>query len=119
MEKFEKTIKYTKLFNLYSPLLSNAQQEILNDYYFLDLSISEISENRGISRAAVEDALSKGNKKLDDFESKLHNLEKHERIREKVEELQSIVDDKDEIRVMKELMEEIDNGIWEPNWKVI
>ena len=31
----------------------------------------------------------------------------------------SYVDDEDEIRVMKELMEEIDNGIWELNWETI
>ena len=68
MEKIEKTIRYTKLFNLYSGLLSDAQKDILYDYFFLDLSISEISENKGISRAAVEDALSKGTKKLDSFE---------------------------------------------------
>ena len=111
MEKFEKTIKYTKLFNLYGALLSSAQQEILKDYFFADLSISEISENRGISRAAVEDALSKGSKKLDQYEEQVKALEKLARIRVKAQELQSIVDDEDEIRVANELMEEIDNGI--------
>ena len=111
MEKFEKTIKYTKLFNLYGSLLSNAQQEILKDYYFADLSISEISENRGISRAAVEDALSKGSKKLDQYEEQVKALEKLAIIRDKAQELQSIVDDDDEIRLANELLEEIDNGI--------
>ena len=111
MEKFEKTIKYTKLFNLYGSLLSNAQQEILKDYYFADLSISEISENRGISRAAVEDALSKGSKKLDQYEEQVKALEKLARIRDKAQELQSIVDDDDEIKLANELLKEIDNGI--------
>ena len=119
MEKIEKTIRYTKLFNLYGALLSSAQKEILSDYFFLDLSISEISENRGISRAAVEDALSKGMKKLDSFEEAVKALDRDEKIRAKVEELSRIVDDEDEIRLVKELMEELDNGIWESDRKII
>ena len=119
MEKIEKTIRYTKLFNLYNGLLSSAQKEILSDYFFLDLSISEISENRSISRAAVEDALTKGMKKLESIEETLKCLNKNEKIRAKVEELSQIVDDAEEIRLVKELMEELDNGIWESNWKTI
>lgn len=111
MEKIEKTIRYTKLFNLYGGLLSSAQKEILSDYFFLDLSISEISENRGISRAAVEDALSKGMKKLESFEESVKGLERNEKIRAKAEELSRIVDDEEEIKLVKELMEELDNGI--------
>ncbi len=111
MEKIEKTIRYTKLFNLYSGLLSSAQKEILSDYFFLDLSISEISENRNVSRAAVEDALTKGMKKLESIEETLKCLNKNEKIRAKVEELSQIVDDSEEKRLVKELMEELDNGI--------
>ena len=111
MEKIEKTIRYTKLFNLYSGLLSSAQKEILSDYFFLDLSISEISENRNVSRAAVEDALTKGMKKLESIEETLKCLNKNEKIRAKVEELSQIVDDAEEIKLVKELMEELDNGI--------
>lgn len=119
MEKIEKTIRYTKLFNLYSGLLSSAQKEILSDYFFLDLSISEISENRNVSRAAVEDALTKGMKKLESIEETLKCLNKNEKIRAKVEELSQIVDDAEEIKLVKELMEELDNGIWESDWKII
>ena len=119
MEKIEKTIRYTKLFNLYNGLLSSAQKEILSDYFFLDLSISEISENRSVSRAAVEDALTKGMKKLESIEETLKCLNKNEKIRAKVEELSQIVDDSEEKRLVKELMEELDNGIWESNWKTI
>ena len=111
MEKIEKTIRYTKLFNLYGNLLSDAQKSVLNDYFFADLSISEISENREISRAAVEDALSKGTKKLDNFESEVHFLEKIEKIRAKAEELGQIVDDEEEIQLAKELLETLEYGI--------
>ena len=119
MEKIEKTIRYTKLFNLYGSLLSDAQKEILSDYFFADLSISEISENRDISRAAVEDALSKGTKKLDYYEENLKSLAKQEKLRAKLEELERICDDKEEIDMVKKILEELDNGIWKSNWKTI
>jgi len=111
MEKIEKTIRYTKLFNLYSGLLSDAQKDILYDYFFLDLSISEISENKGISRAAVEDALSKGTKKLDNYESIVKSLEKSENLRSKVEELARFATNEEEKKIINEIMEELENGI--------
>lgn len=107
MEKIEKTIKYTNLFNLYYPLLSKAQQEIFKDYFFLDLSISEISENRKISRAAVEDALSKATKKLDQTEEELKMYEKEMNIRSKVAELQEIIEDTEQLRILDEILGEL------------
>ena len=80
MEKISKTIRFNKLFNLYGKLLSSTQQEILESYFCFDLSISEIASERNISRAAVEDALSKGSKKLEEYESTLHLLENNEEI---------------------------------------
>ena len=108
MEKIEKTLRYTKLFNLYGALLSSAQQEILKDYFFADLSISEISENRNISRAAVEDALSKGMNKLDSIEESLKMCEKNTRIAEKAVELRGMIKDADQLRILDEIMGELD-----------
>ena len=80
MEKFERTIRYINLFTIYKDLLTYTQQEIVGDYLLADLSITEIAEERKVSRSAVEDAISKACKKLDDFEDKLHLLEKKENI---------------------------------------
>ena len=108
MEKIEKTLKYTKLFNLYGKLLSSAQQEILSDYFFADLSISEISENRNVSRAAVEDALSKGTARLDSIEDSLGLSEKTMRIAEKTQELREMIKDNEQLRILDEIMGELD-----------
>lgn len=80
MEKFEKTIRYIWLYNIYSDLLTHTQQEIAGDYFLADLSLSEIAVDRNISRSAVEDAIKKTCAKLDEFESKLHLLEKKEKL---------------------------------------
>ena len=89
MEKIEKTLHYTKLFSIYKSQLSSTQQEIINDYYFLDLSLSEIAENRGISRAGVDDALSKGTKRLDELENEMHLLDKQGKIKSQLEAMKA------------------------------
>jgi len=76
MDDLAKTIRYNDLFALYQELLTKTQKDILSDYLAYDLSLGEIAINRHVSRSAVEDALRKGLKKLDDFESRLHLLDK-------------------------------------------
>lgn len=71
MEQIDKRLYYAELLHLYGELLSVAQLEILRDHLECDLSISEIAENRGTTRSAVEDAIKKGIAKLEDFEDKL------------------------------------------------
>ncbi len=74
--KIEENVRLCRLFDLYSPLLSQSQQDIMNDYLLFNLTNSEIAENRAVSRQAVKDAISKGSKKLEEFETKLGFLQK-------------------------------------------
>ena len=82
MTDLDKVLRYSELLNLYQNLLSETQREILDDYYSYNLSFSEIAENRHITRSAVEDAVKKGKKKLDEYENKLGSLKALEKIRE-------------------------------------
>ncbi len=111
MEKIDKAIRYTKLYNIYKSQLSKVQQEIIEDYYFIDLSITEIAENRGISRSAVEDALSKGCNKLDDLEKELMILEKSENAKEKLESLKAKSLNMKEVEEIENIEKEFDYGI--------
>ena len=74
MPKLDETIRYSELLKINQSLLSETQRDVLEDYYSYNLSISEIAENRNISRAAVEDAIKKGKRKLNEYESKLGSL---------------------------------------------
>lgn len=115
MDKLEKALRYTALYTIYKSQLSSSQQEILNDYFFLDLSISEIAENRKISRAAVEDALSKGMSKLDELEKNLKILERNKRIIEKLEKIKGRSLNVSEVLEIEEIEKELDYGIWSTN----
>lgn len=107
MANFDETIRYVDLLSLYGNLLSKTQKEILEDYYSYNLSISEIAENRKISRAAVEDAIKKGKCKLEDTENKLGSLKVLATIREVI----SNTDDPQLISQLTEMERMMKHGI--------
>ena len=80
MEELEKSIRVNRLIDFYGELLTSHQQEILSLYYYMDLSLSEISEQLDISRNGVYDALKKGVKLLEKYEDKLHLVAKEEEL---------------------------------------
>ena len=104
MELLEKRLYYIDLLHLYGELLSSAQKDILTDYLEFDLSISEIANNRNVSRAAVEDALKKGTKKLDELETKMGLLRKNSTIREQVTFLKEKLGDCEELDKIEEVI---------------
>jgi len=85
--KIEENVRLCRLFDLYNPLLSEAQQDILNDYLLFNLTNSEIAENRGVSRQAVKDAITKATKKLEDLEKRLGFLAKVDIMEEEIDKL--------------------------------
>ena len=85
MDEVNRIVRYNSLLLIYQELLSKTQKEILTDYFAFNLSISEIAINRSVSRAAVEDAIKKGQAKLDEFENALKVYEKNEKIKEVLE----------------------------------
>lgn len=106
MEELEKSIYINELFDLYGKLLTESQQEIINLYYRLDLSLSEIADQQNISRNGVYDALKKGIDKMFDYESKLHILEKKRQVDKDLVKLKGILSKSDYELVEKVFKEE-------------
>ena len=67
-----KDLRYLQLWDAYGPLLTEVQREICEKYYLYDLSLSEIAEEKGITKQAVSDALKTSRELLDSYEEKLH-----------------------------------------------
>ena len=67
------------LYDFYGELLTEGQREILSMYYFEDLSLSEISETRGATRAAAHDLIKRSESKLHGYEEKLHLIERFQK----------------------------------------
>jgi len=76
MNIIEKKNKYNQLFDYYGCLLTPKQQEYFVNYYFEDLSLSEIANIYNVSRNAVHDQLNKIYNLLDYYEEKLQLVSK-------------------------------------------
>ena len=72
----DKKVEISMLIQIYGTLLTEKQLDILDNYYNMDLSLSEIAENNEITRQAVRDIIKKGEKKLFEFEEKLQIMRK-------------------------------------------
>ena len=104
MEALEKRLYYIELLHLYGELLSETQKDILEDYLECDLSLSEIADNRGISRSAVDDAIHKGMRKLDVFEEALKLNSKKIKILENIQVLKEKFGNYKEIEEIEEVL---------------
>ena len=107
MSEIDSVLRYSELLTIYQNLLSKTQKEILEDYYFYNLSFSEIAENRNISRSAVEDAVKKGKKKLDYFENELCSL----KTLQIIHDTHSLTDDERVLDKLNEAERTIKHGI--------
>ena len=102
MDKIKKTIRYNSLLHIYGSLLSRTQYAFADDYFSYDLSLSEIAEAHGVSRAAVEDAIKKALKKLDEYEKELKVLEKNNQILSLLEKVKD-AEGEEKIKLLEEI----------------
>jgi len=88
------------LYDFYGELLSDIQREYFEEYYFDNLSLSEISENDGKSRNAIHKCIKSCCNKLYEFEDKLKLYEK----RMKLENIVDKIEDKELREILEELI---------------
>ena len=67
-----KDIKFLRLWDVYSPLLTPTQREMTDMFFNLDLTVSEIAEQKGISRQGASECLASARRQLEEYEQKLH-----------------------------------------------
>ncbi|MEE0946087.1 MAG: DNA-binding protein [Acutalibacteraceae bacterium] len=67
-----KDLSLADLLDVYGDLLSERQKRIAGDYFYDDLSLSEISENEGISRQGAHEIIKRSEQLLNFYEEKLH-----------------------------------------------
>lgn len=76
----EEVVYYNELYDLYGELLTDKQREYFEDYYFRNLSYSEIGDSNGVSRNAAFKQVHIVTKKLDEYEEKLQLKKKRDSI---------------------------------------
>ena len=78
----EDLLYYSDLYDLYKGLLTDKQKQYFEDYYFNNLSFSEISENYNVSRNAIYNQVRITKELLEKYEDVLKLKSKYERIEE-------------------------------------
>ena len=94
----EDIIFYNELYDLYGELLTDKQRKYFEDYYFNNLSFSEMADAYDVSRNAAFKQIHIVTDKLEEYENILHLREKKiqitkilenapKEIKEKIEEI--------------------------------
>ncbi len=76
----KKEVHLTILYDYYESLLKEDDKSYFKDYYFSNLSLSEIAENNNVSRNAVHKRIKKVEDLLNDYEERLSLYRKEKEI---------------------------------------
>lgn len=111
----EQKVAQAYLYDFYGELLNRRQRKIYEDFVFNDLSLGEIAEEEGISRQGVHDMVKRCTKALEDYEAKLHLVEKFLHTRERVQQIHSLAREfrKTHDETALDRMEQLSNAILE------
>lgn len=86
----EKKVMQTFLYDFYGELLTEHQRNIYEDFVLNDLSLSEIAQEAGISRQGVHDLVRRCDRILEEYEAKLHLLERFLNIKDKIAQIHTL-----------------------------
>ncbi len=92
-------VYYTELYDYYKSLLTDTQRKYFEDYYFSNLSFSEISLKYNVSRNAVYRQVKITKELLDNYENNLN-------IRSKISKIESILDNSSLSKKIREIIED-------------
>ncbi|MDO4395515.1 MAG: YlxM family DNA-binding protein [Clostridia bacterium] len=105
----DKIMEASLLYDFYGQLLTERKQQVMELYHEENLSLAEIAQEFGISRAAVHESLKSAEKSLAEYEEKLGLVKKFVKSQNAIEKIDSVIDklieehgDKDE-ELAKEL----------------
>lgn len=105
MERF---VEQTLLYDFYGELLTEHQRAIYEDVVLNDYTYTEVADEYHISRQGVHDLVKRCNKILEEYEAKLHLVEKFLSIKEKVEQIHVLAQGHQDIeKISNEILEEL------------
>ena len=92
----DRVVYLNLLYDLYKELFTEKQQMYFEEYYFENLSLSEIAENNNVSRNAVHNQIKIMEERLIELEDKL-------KLNEKKEKIINLLDNKVDKKVLEEI----------------
>lgn len=86
-----KNLSFTMLLDVYGALLTEKQRDTLDFYYNEDLSLSEISEELGITRQGVMNCIKKCEQRLLELEETLGLVGRFTELKGNIEKLEEVI----------------------------
>lgn len=87
LEVLDERVELSILFDFYGELLKEQKKQIFEDYIQNDLSLSEIAEDKGITRQGVHDIVKRCSIELREYEEKLNLCKKFQSIRDELNQI--------------------------------
>ena len=79
------------LLDFYGELLTKTQLEIISEHINDDLTISEIANNRNVSRQSIHESIKRSQTILEGYESKLGLVAKFNQAKREIEDVEHLV----------------------------
>lgn len=103
----EKIVKQGLLYDFYGALLNEHQRDIYETYIYDNLSVSEIASDQGISRQGIHDLIRRCDKALEDYENKLHLVDKFLAIKEDISLIEKKAESEDIKKLAGKILEQL------------
>lgn len=85
-----KNLDMSYLLDFYGDVLTDKQRDMMQQYFNMDLSLSEIADNFNITRQGVRDAIKRGEGILTELESQIGFAEKYKNIISGLQQIKSL-----------------------------
>ena len=93
--------------DFYGELLTDTQKDVFEEVVLNDCSLGEVAEERGISRQGVHDMIKRTKLLLVGYEEKLGLVSKFLKIKEDVDKIRQLTDNKEIVRLAQEIIDEL------------
>ncbi len=81
-DSLSEMVEYALLYDFYGALLKDKNRSIFEDYMFNDMTLSEVAEEKNITRQGVRDTLNRAKASLLGYEDKLGLVKRFNKVRE-------------------------------------
>lgn len=103
----DKLYEQTLLYDFYGELLTEHQKQIYEEVVMNDYSLSEVAREHDISRQGVHDLVKRIDRILEEYEEKLHLVERFLDIKKKIEKIHSLTEDPKITSLTEEILEDL------------
>lgn len=103
LRELDEIVELSALYDFYGALLKENHRRIFEDYVWNNYSLSEIAADQQITRQGVYDIINRCRTRLREYEEKLQLVDKFQRTKEKLRQIEEIAESGKDSAVAKKI----------------